>query len=207
MKFLWYIIQIQMCVIDGLLRKHLANVKLIEILVKLVKSTRRIVLETAYGGCLCRRHGGHSMRKDSNFYLVDNSVLPEIFSKVIMVKEILARGHEKSINSAVNRVGISRSAFYKYKDFVFPFYELSQGKVMTILFTVEHMAGVLSDILNKIASVQGNVLSINQNLPINGMAHITISVDTQSMTTEIKSLMDELKAINGIMSHEILAGK
>jgi chorismate mutase len=145
------------------------------------------------------------MNKDSTYLLVDTSVLPEVFSKVIEVKQILGKGKVKSINEAVKEVGISRSAFYKYKDFIFPFYETSRGKVMTLFFVVEDLSGILSSIINQIAISKANILTINQNIPINGFADVTISIETAGMVSDIKELMNEIGRIEGVRRQEILA--
>jgi chorismate mutase len=145
------------------------------------------------------------MKKDSTYLLVDSSVLPDVFTKVIEVKKILSKGVVKTVNDAVREVGISRSAFYKYKDSVFPFYETSRGKVITLLFVVEDFSGILSSIIREIALAKANILTINQNIPINGLADVTISIETTGMVKDIKELMDEISEIEGVRKHEILA--
>lgn len=89
--------------------------------------------------------------KQSNFYLVREEILPEAIKKTIVVKEILKRGELKTVNEAVEKVGLSRSAYYKYKDYVFPFYEASKEKIITLSLLLEHKPGVLSRVLNTIA--------------------------------------------------------
>jgi chorismate mutase len=145
------------------------------------------------------------MNKSSTYLLVDSSVLPEVFLKVIKVKQILSKGTIRAVNEAVKEVGISRSAFYKYKDFVFPFYETSRGKVITLFFVVEDFSGILSSIINQIACSKANILTINQNIPINGLADVTISIETAGMIKEINELMDEIAKIEGVRRQEILA--
>lgn len=145
------------------------------------------------------------MDNDSKYYLVDSSALPKVFTKVIEVKRILESGTIKNVNEAVKKVGISRSAYYKYKDFVFPFYETSRGKVITISFTLEDSPGILSSILNKIADSRASVVTINQNIPINGFAYVSITIETGGMLTDIKDLLVEIKKIKGVKSQEILA--
>ena len=145
------------------------------------------------------------MNKNSTYFLVDSSVLPEVFSKVIDVKKILSKGIIKTINEAVREVGMSRSAYYKYKDFVFPFYETSRGKVITLFFVVEDFSGILSSIINKIASAKANILTINQNIPINSLADVTISIETAGMIKNIEELTDEIGQIEGVRRQEILA--
>ncbi|NLL05185.1 MAG: ACT domain-containing protein [Clostridiaceae bacterium] len=145
------------------------------------------------------------MKNTSKYYLVNTSVLPEVFVKVVEVKKILSSGTIKNINDAVKKVGISRSAFYKYRDYVFPFYETSRGRVMTLFFVVEDYSGILSSIINRISSAKANILTINQNIPINGLADVTISIETDSMTSDISVLMDEIGKIEGVRRQEILA--
>jgi chorismate mutase len=145
------------------------------------------------------------MKKDSTYFLVDSTVLPEVFSKVIEVKKILSLGTVKTVNEAVKEAGISRSAYYKYKDFVFPFYETSRGKVITLVFVVEDFSGILSRIIERIASAKANILTINQNIPINGLADVTISIETEGMTKDIKEMMDEISQIEGVRKQDILA--
>lgn len=145
------------------------------------------------------------MKKNSTYFLVDSSMLPEVFSKVIEVKRILGKGIIKAVNEAVKEVGISRSAYYKYKDYIFPFYETSRGKVITLFFVVEDFSGILSGIINQIALAKANILTINQNIPINGLADVTISVETEGMTKDIGEMMDEIARIEGVRRQEILA--
>ncbi|AUG58353.1 MAG TPA: ACT domain-containing protein [Ruminiclostridium sp.] len=145
------------------------------------------------------------MDNASKYYLVDSSVLPKVFTKVVEVKRILESGTIKNVNEAVKKVGISRSTYYKYKDFVFPFYETSRGKVITLFFTVEDSPGILSSILNKIAASRASVVTINQNIPINGFANITITIETGGMLTDIKALLTEINKIKGVKSQEIIA--
>ncbi|MGE4284231.1 MAG: ACT domain-containing protein [Clostridia bacterium] len=145
------------------------------------------------------------MNKNSMYYLVDSAVLPEIFCKVIEVKRLLQTGKVKTINDAVRIIQISRSAYYKYKDFIFPFYEISQGKIITLFFILEDVPGILSNILNIIASVKANVLTINQNIPINGAANITISIQTTSIEGSVEDLIAQMEKIEGVKKIDILA--
>ncbi|OPX44136.1 hypothetical protein CLHUN_19350 [Ruminiclostridium hungatei] len=145
------------------------------------------------------------MKRESVFFLVDSVILPEVFGKVIEVKKILSTGRIKTVNDAVKEVGISRSAFYKYKDYVFPFYETSRGKVITLFFVVEDFSGILSSIINKIAAANANILTINQNIPINGLADVTISIETFEMKEDIQNMMGEISKIEGVRRCEILA--
>ena len=145
------------------------------------------------------------MDNESTYFLVDSAILPDVFSKVIEVKKILGTGRIKTVNDAVKEAGLSRSAFYKYKDFVFPFYETSRGRVITLFFVVEDFAGILSSIINTIAKAKANIITINQNVPINGLADVTISIATTGMSMDIGGLMEHIGEIEGVRRQEILA--
>lgn len=145
------------------------------------------------------------MKADKNFYIVDKSVLPEIFLKVMDVKNLLESRREKTVQDAVNKVGISRSAFYKYRDAIFPLYENTRGKTVTLSFNLDDTKGVLSNVLNDIASFEGNILTINQNIPTNGIANVTITIETDAMTEDLRVLMDKLERREGVQSLKIIA--
>jgi len=148
---------------------------------------------------------GVNMDNGATYLLVDSRVLPEVFSRVIEVKKLLSSGKARTINDAVREAGLSRSAYYKYKDYVFPFYETSRGRVITLFFVVEDFSGILSRIINKIAEARANIITINQNVPINGLADVTISIATTGMTMDIGKLMENIGEIEGVRRQEILA--
>lgn len=102
----------------------------------------------------------------SGFFLVREEILPEAIKKTIRVKEMLKRGDARTINEAVEKMELSRSAYYKYKDYVFPFYEASQNKIVTLTLLLEHKKGVLSSVLNTISADSGSVMTINQGIPL-----------------------------------------
>lgn len=144
------------------------------------------------------------MKEDKNFYIVDKSVLPEIFLKVMDVKNLLESRKEKTVQDAVNKVGISRSAFYKYRDAVHPLYENSRGRTVTITANMDNTPGLLSAALNSIALEGANVLTINQTIPINGIANVTITIETNEMQGEFSHLMNRLDAMKGMQSLRII---
>jgi chorismate mutase len=148
---------------------------------------------------------GDCMARGPTLILVDVSVLPDVFAKVIEVKKILSSGAAKTVNEAAAQVGVSRSAYYKYKDYVFPFYESSRGKIITLNLVLEDFSGILARIIKSIAKAKGNIVTINQNIPINGLADVTISIETNEMVKDIKDLMDEIKKIEGVRRQVILA--
>ncbi|MFZ3172234.1 MAG: ACT domain-containing protein [Carboxydocellales bacterium] len=145
------------------------------------------------------------MSKPEGKYLkVRADILPEAILKTAQVKELLARGEAATVNEAVEKVELSRSAFYKYKDGVFPFFEASQGRIITLSLLLEHKTGVLSTVLNTIAQVSGNILTINQSLPLQGMATATISLETAQLVEGLDTLMSSIEAIDGVKSVDLV---
>lgn len=145
------------------------------------------------------------MGKETRYLLVDAEVLPEIFPKIIEVKQLLTRKNGMSVHEAVNTVGISRSAYYKYKDSVFPFNEISTNSIITLHLIVEDSAGVLSKILSTIANTKANILTINQNIPVNGLADVTVALETHGMEQSMETLLSALEQIPGVRQQGILS--
>ena len=145
------------------------------------------------------------MREDKKFYIVDKRGLPVIFLKVMDVKNLLESGREKTVQDAVSSVGISRSAFYKYRDAIFPLYENTRGKTVTFGVNLDDTKGVLSSVLNLIAAAGANILTINQNIPINKIANVTITIETNAMDSDIGFLMNSVENIQGVISLNIIA--
>ncbi|MGI6113568.1 MAG: ACT domain-containing protein [Mahellales bacterium] len=145
------------------------------------------------------------MHNKTTFYLVDASVLPEVFTAVIKAKKLLKLGKVNTVNEAVKAVGISRSAYYKYKEAVFPFTEGTRGKIITLGLVLEDIPGVLSSILNIIAEARANILTMNQNIPIHGVANVTISMDTKELKEDTDYLISVLSEQRGVQRIEILA--
>ena len=145
------------------------------------------------------------MKEDKNFFIVDKSVLPEIFLRVMEVKNLLESKKEKTVQDAVNTVGISRSAFYKYRDAVHPLYENTRGKTITIGINLDDTTGLLSEVLNSIASEGANILTINQTIPINGIANVTITIETNEMQGDFSRIMSSIEGLKGMQSIKIIA--
>ncbi len=140
----------------------------------------------------------------STFYLVREEILPEAIKKTIKVKELLKRGDARTINEAVEKMELSRSAYYKYKDYVFPFYEASKEKIVTLALLLEHKPGVLSRVLNTVANERGSVLTINQGIPLQGVANATISIETVELAIDLEALLDKLRMVDGVKRLEVL---
>lgn len=145
------------------------------------------------------------MAHSDEYFLVKSEILPEVFLKVMSVKRLLNSGKARSVNEAVQKIGLSRSAYYKYKDSIMPFYETSKGKLVTLIIAVENFPGILSGIIQCVAYAKGNILTINQNIPINGLADVSISMETDRMKRSIDLLITDVGKIPGVRSCRIMA--
>jgi len=143
-------------------------------------------------------------KEEERYFLVKSSILPEAVRKTVEAKELLERGEASTVNEAVAKVGISRSAYYKYKDGVFPYYAASRGKIVTIALILEHRAGILSGILNALAREGANILTINQSIPLRGLANVSISIETAEMKTDLESLLLTLRKAEGARKVEVV---
>ncbi len=139
------------------------------------------------------------------FFIVNGSVLPEIFGKIIEVKTLLATKKVKDITEGVRKVGISRSVFYKYKDNVFLLSEMSRGRKASISILLDHKPGALSRVLDLMASNHANIITINQGVPINDAAIVTIIVDISELTEDIKELIRKLLEEEFVLQADIIA--
>jgi chorismate mutase len=137
-------------------------------------------------------------KTNDRYYLVRQDILPEALVKTMQVKEMLAQGQAKTIHEAVDKIGLSRSAFYKYKDGIFPLSKLERERIVTISMDLEHRSGILSRVLALIASLEGNVLTIHQTIPLQGMANVVISVDTSLMGEQFITFLDTLRNHDGV---------
>ena len=147
------------------------------------------------------------MPDTNKYYIVEGSALPELFRKVCEAKQYLMSGKVKTVNDAAAKAGISRSAFYKYKDVVKPFYEMTAGRIITFQIMLEDQPGVLSGVLAHFARSGANVLTINQSIPVNGQAAVTISAETANMKVQLEKFISKALQLAGILHFEPLAGE
>ena len=143
-------------------------------------------------------------KTDKKFYLVREDVLPEAMKKTLDAKELIERGKAESVWDAVQKVDLSRSAFYKYRDTVFPFHTIVKEQLVTLFFYLEDRSGTLSELLHVVASSGCNVLTIHQTIPLQGRANVTLSLNTGSMSMPIDELMTRLRQMEFVEKVEVL---
>lgn len=146
------------------------------------------------------------MAKSSKYYIVEASALPEVFLKVADAKRLLTTGEATTVNEATRVTGISRSAFYKYRDAVMPFQNMLTGRVITFQLLLHDEQGVLSNILNEFADCKANIMTINSIVPTNGCAIVTISAEATDLNLELEDFLRQLRQTTGVIRVEILAG-
>ncbi len=150
--------------------------------------------------------GEDAMAKAIKYYIVAADALPEIFVKVAEAKRMMQTGEADTVGEATKLAGISRSAFYKYKDSVQPFNDMKAEHIITFYAMLKDVAGVLSGVLAVFAASGANILTINQSIPTNGCAAVTISAETSRMEQSLEQLMGDASALEGVLKFEILAG-
>lgn len=135
---------------------------------------------------------------EATYYLVREDILPEALVKTLQVKELLARGDFATVHEAAEHVGLSRSAYYKYRDGIFPLNRMERERIVTVSMDMEHRSGVLSRVLSLVASFEGNVLTIHQTIPLQGMANVVLSVELNAAMERIGEMMQTIKAVEGV---------
>lgn len=139
------------------------------------------------------------------YYVVKEQAVPEVLLKVVEAKKLLDSGKVQTINEAADKVGISRSSFYKYKEDIFEFHEHSQGTTITLTFQMEDEPGLLSDVLRIIAEFGANILTIHQSIPISGVASLSLSVQVLPTTRNVSEMLEALEGHHGVRKVKILA--
>ena len=146
------------------------------------------------------------MSGPAKYFIVEAGAMPEIFRKVAEAKRLLETGEEQTVNGAAQAVSISRSAFYKYKDAVRPFNDMLHGRIVTFQALLKDEPGVLSGVLNVLAGTGVNILTINQSIPANGCAVVTMTAQTSAIRDSLEEVLASLAAGPGVIKCEILAG-
>ncbi|WP_342543397.1 ACT domain-containing protein [Paenisporosarcina sp. FSL H8-0542] len=142
---------------------------------------------------------------EQRFYLVREDVLTEAMQKTLDAKQLLQSGEVASIWDAVKKVDLSRSAYYKYRDAVFPFHSIVRERILTVFLQLEDRKGTLATLLNTVADALCNVLTIHQTIPIQGRANVTLSLDVTAMNVQLDDLIQQLKRLDFVESAEVIS--
>lgn len=146
-------------------------------------------------------------QKRQKYYVVREKAVPEVLILVVEAKRLLDSGRAGTVQEAADMVGISRSSFYKYKDDIFPFHAETKGKTITFIIQMDDKPGILSDVLATIAHFHGNILTIHQSIPINGIATLTLSVDILPGSGDAAAMVEDIEQRQGIHYLKILGSE
>lgn len=145
------------------------------------------------------------MKAEGGYFVVKQRALPEVLLKVVEAKRLIESDKVISVQEAVDRVGISRSSFYKYKEDIFPFHDTTEGTTLTFAVQMDDEPGLLSEVLKCVAEYQANILTIHQSIPINGVASLSLSVQILASTGNISEMIEGIEHRMGVHSVKILA--
>jgi len=138
------------------------------------------------------------------YYVVTERAVPEVLQKVVEAKKLLDSGRVLTVQEAAEQTGISRSSFYKYKDDIFPFHDQAKGRTVTFILQMDDKPGILSDILRTVAEFRGNILTIHQSIPINGIATLTLSVEILPEAGDAEDMIGQMEQQTGVHYLKIL---
>ena len=145
------------------------------------------------------------MEERTGYFVVRQRALPEVLLKVVEANRLIDTQRASSVQEAVEKVGISRSSFYKYKDDIFPFHDSTQGTTLTMTCQMDDEPGLLSDVLKTVADFRANILTIHQSIPINGIASLSLSIQILANTGDVSDMISCMEQTEGVHYVKILA--
>ena len=146
------------------------------------------------------------MEDKSKYFVVKQKAVPEVLLKVVEAKKLLETVRAITVQEAADRVGISRSAFYKYRDAIRPFQDMLHGRIVTLQIMLRDEPGCLSLVLNLLAEMGANILTINQAIPGGGGAAVTVGMETSGLDGTVEDLMEAIGKTRGVIRCNVLAG-
>ena len=144
------------------------------------------------------------MDNRNEFYIVAADVLPEALKKTAQIKALLSQNSNLTINEAADKVGLSRSAVYKYRESIFSYNKMNKERIVTLIVTAADEISVLAECLQIITEMDGQILTVNRGLPIQDTSKATLVIDTKNMKQEIETLVEKLYEIAQAREIEIL---
>lgn len=145
------------------------------------------------------------MSNNNKYFVVKQKAIPEVLLKVVEANRLLEGEKVMTVQEATDKVGISRSSYYKYKDDIFPFHDNARGKTITFVVQMEDETGLLSDVLKVVAECNANILTIHQSIPVNGVASLTLSVEVLPTTGDVSKMVEDIENKKGIHYLKIIA--
>lgn len=146
------------------------------------------------------------MANTPKYFIVEASALPEVFIKVAEAKRLLSTGKAATVNDATQMTGISRSAFYKYRDSIMPFQDMRSSRIITFQILLHDEPGSLNKLLTILADHRANIMTINSTVPTNGSGVVTIAAETVNLEVPLEDLLEDFRQVPGVIKADILAG-
>ena len=128
------------------------------------------------------------------FLIIDKSILPEHFGMIIEIKELINNGYK--ISDACKKVGLSRSTFYKYKDYVFLTNGLNSKKANILVKMKEK--GSLIELLTFLEEVNIKVLNIHKETLVNGIQEVFLTLSTNNIIMDYNDVIKDVRRIKDI---------
>ncbi|HPY83859.1 MAG TPA: ACT domain-containing protein [Ruminococcus flavefaciens] len=147
------------------------------------------------------------MNDRSQLIVIDSNILPDVFTKVLDVKKLMAQRGEKSFASACKRIGISRSAYYKYKDSVFSYEELFNRRIVNMYLLLNDSPGVLLSVLVFLHDLDANILTVNQSIPVDGAAAVNISLRLTEQSEAQLNTLNSITELDGVLEVKLLSAE
>lgn len=146
------------------------------------------------------RHPAHTARaqEQSRLVLVDTRVLPQVFLQTLEANRLLQSGEAKNVTKAVKAVGLSRTAFYKYRHAVLPYDDETAGRTITVHLVLRHSPGAISRVLDVFTRAGANILTVNQNIPSGGLAHASVCARIDRLTMTLREFIASVGAADGV---------
>ena len=145
------------------------------------------------------------MKEKGQYYVLKEKAVPEVLLKVVEAKRLIESSKIASVQEATEKVGISRSSFYKYKDDIFPFHDTAKGRTITLVIQLDDEPGLLSVVLKTVAEFHANILTIHQSIPINGIASFILFFYFLPQTGDVAEMLEHIEEQEGIHYVKILA--
>ncbi|PNH18153.1 hypothetical protein B6K86_09275 [Lachnospiraceae bacterium] len=143
--------------------------------------------------------------EDGKYFVLRKKAIPEVLLKVVETKKLLNADRKMTVKEATDRMGISRSSFYKYKEDIFPFSDGARGKMLTLSIEILDEPGLLADLIAVVARYHANVMTIHQSIPVNGLASVSLSIEILSETGDLSKMVDEMEIRPGVKDVKILS--
>lgn len=143
--------------------------------------------------------------EDGKYFVIRKKAIPDVLLKVVEAKKMMTADRKMTVKEATDRMGISRSSFYKYKEDIFPFHDGAKGKMLTLTIEILDEPGLLADLIAVVARYHANIMTIHQSIPVNGLASVSISVEILSDTGNLSGMLEEMELRPGVKDVKILS--